>query len=598
MIDEPDSARARLSSLRLARIILPFATREKRWYVGAFLLLPLASLVPVTLPRVVREIVDHRLPEGLSRGLLFFIGLLVLLVVLDAAVQTAFAFILRSIGLRIMRNLRADLFAHVERLPLEFFRKESRGRIVARLTTDLDQIDQMFATGSVMLISDFVAFIVTGFAMVSFSPRLGLASLVVFPFVAFTVIWLSVKLRLILRESRRLTARMNGFAQEALSAHDVIATLGANQDFLDRFDRISEDYEMVARRSNRYEAAFFASIDFFSSVAVAVIVFAAVGIEGVTVGVLIAMTQYIQQFFAPLRGLSSRYATFQQAMVALERVHSLRETPIEAHYGEGDGDSIDKTPRARTTERMEVRGLTFAYRPGEPVLSKVDLTVAPREHVALFGETGTGKSTLARILTGFYIPSAGNVMWGERDLGGISLAERRRIIALAPQEVFMFDTSLEKNVTLGRAISPEKWAKISSSIGLDAIERRSSEGESLGEWGRRLSEGEKQLIAAARVLAYDPELVVLDEATSSLDPLLEARVRDAMRAALSGRSALIIAHRPSTLESADRIAVMHDGTIVEEGTHNELYAKGGRYCKMRRLMEISQRASSASPAAT
>lgn len=573
MIEPEEKSRG---DIGLVRLIWPYVARERGLYVIALVLLPMTIVLPLFLPRIVKEIIDVRLPLGLGAPLLGSVGALLLIVVAHFIVTTIFQTLLRKIGLKIVANLRRDLFSRMLEFPVSFFRNEPKGKIVARLTTDLDQIDDMFATGGILLVADFFSVIAIGAAMIFLSPRLGLWGLAVIPIMAVVITILSDKMRAIVRVIRAQTAKMNAFAQEALSAHDVVAVLGARKKFAGDFDVLSGEFEKFTLRANRYEAAFFAGIDFFGSIAIGVLLWAAVGAD-VTAGLLIAMTQYIQQFFVPLRGLATRFATFQQAMVALERVEHFLQLPTEKIEG--------RTPHP-SSWTLRIENLSFAYRPDKPVLGGAKIEIESDKHVALIGETGGGKSTLARILLGFYRDYAGRITIGGEPIEEWNLRERRKIVTLVPQEVFLFDASMEENITLGREIDPERLSKIIASVGLEDVRERKA--STLGEWGRRLSEGEKQLIAAARVIAYDPRIVILDEATSALDPLLDVKVRRAIRKALEGRSAVIIAHRLSTLESADRIAVMHKGKIEEEGVHAELMARGGTYAKLHRLLELHE----------
>lgn len=581
--DTTEEKSSRKGDLSLLKVIWPYVVREKGSYVAAVILLPFSVLLPLLPPRLVKGVIDETLALGWSRPLFEAVGLLLAVILADLAVRATFHMLLQTIGLRIIRRLRADLFARLQLLPLSYFRHEPRGRIVARLTTDLDQIDQMFASGGLMLISD--CFLVIGIAVGMFllSPRMALTALAVLPFMLVLVAWLRDRMREVYRDVRRMLAQMNAFTQEALSAHEVIALLDARPRFRRLFEEQTQAYQKRTLTANAFEAGFFAGIDLFGSLSVALVMFAGLSVHAATAGLLIAMTQYVQQFFVPLRGLATRFATFQQAMVALERVEKFLALPVEETEG---------VPRIRAqAEPFACRDLEFRYRPDKPVLRGASLEVAAGEHVALIGETGSGKSTLARILVGFYSPDAGGIHWGGRELREMNLEERRSRIMLVPQEVFLFDTSIEENIRMGRDVPPERMKHIVSEVGLDQVMAAFGPGsEGLGEWGRRISEGEKQLIAAARIIAHDPALVILDEATSALDPISDARVRAAIRQALTGRSAIIIAHRLSTLEAADRIAVMHHGRVVEQGRHDELIARSGIYNRLYRLLELSSRA--------
>jgi ATP-binding cassette subfamily B protein len=579
------------SGLALLSVILPYLRRERRHYVLAIALLPVAVLLPIAPPWIIHRIVDGGHWTSLSRGLLLMAALLVALVAANFGIQYLFQRILRTIGLRIMRELRADLFDRIERFPLAFFRHEQKGRIVSRLTTDLEQIDQMFASGGVMLLSDILGVVALGGAMLLLDWRLGLWGLAIIPAMIVATLWIGDGMRRIQREVRRLLAVMNGFSQEAFSAHELIGTLGAEREFARRFDGLARDYERTTVVSNMYEASFFAGVDLFSAVAAALVILGASGMGVVQAGLLIAMTQYVQQFFIPLRGLSTRYATYQQAMVALERVDHFFRLPVEP------AEVADEMPRARRDARsLAINDLHFSYDGNREVLRGVTLAIPAGEHLALLGETGSGKSTLARLLTGLYPIDGGGLRWGDEDLIAMPLSRRRSLVLLVPQEVFLFDTGILENITLGRDSDPAAVRAAMLAVGLDAFLDDGAIGaERLGEWGRRLSEGEKQLIAAARVLVLDPACVILDEATSALDPLSDALVRAAIRTALAGRSAIIIAHRLSTLESADRAAVMKDGAIVESGSHRSLLASGGYYARLYRLMELGDLALGGSP---
>ena len=482
---------------------------------------------------------------------------------------------------RSLADLRVALFARVQRFPMRFFDRNPVGRVVSRLTTDVDVLQEMFAAGAMTIVLDVLGLVGIVAVMLWMDWRLALTSLGLLPVIVGAVDFFRRQVRRTYRMIRERIARINGYLQEAISGMAAIALANREARAFAEFERLNSDHRDAYHLSNKLEAALFSFVEAMSTVSIAMLLW-----EGgrltrgglVEIGTLVAFIQYIQQFFVPIRDFSAKYAVMQSSMTAAERIFSLLDLEVEP---------APARPRMPARVRGEIvfEHVWFAYRGEEWVLRDVSFRVAAGEHVAIVGATGSGKTTLVKLLDRLYDVGRGRILVDGIDVRDWDPQALRRRIAVVLQEVFLFSGPVETNITLGRTDCSRAAVEAAAAhVNADGFIRRLGGYEALlRERGSNLSGGQRQLLAFARALAHDPAVLVLDEATSSVDPETEWLVQDALAKLLAGRTAVVIAHRLSTIETADRILVMHKGGLREEGTHAELLARGGIYARLYRL---------------
>ena len=482
-----------------------------------------------------------------------------------------------------LSDLRMALFRHVERLPMSFFDRTPTGRLVSRMTTDIDAINEMFSAGSLTMFMDVLTMLGIVAIMFAFNARLALWAMCAVPPLLLILNLFGRRARTIYREIRERLAALNAYLAETLAGMAVVQLFTREQRSCAEFDALnlkSRDAQMIA---NIYEAGVFSAVESLSSATVGVILWAGgaqVIRRAITLGTLVAFLDYARMFFMPLRDISSKYTTLQSALAAMERIEALMETPASI--------ASPPAPRRPAALRGEIvfDHVRFAYRAGEPVLHDLSFTVEPGRKVAIVGSTGSGKSTIIKLLTRFYDVGAGRILVDGVDVREWDLTELRRAIGLVQQDVFLFAGDVFDNVRLGRLqrSEAEVRAALARAQALDFVERLPGGlREEIRERGANLSSGQRQLLSFARALAYDPRVLVMDEATSSVDSETESLVQRALDELLRDRTALMIAHRLSTIERADRILVLSQGVLRESGTHAELLARRGLY---HRLFEL------------
>jgi len=494
-----------------------------------------------------------------------------------------------------LADLRGDLFTHVQRLEAAFFDRNPVGRLVTRLTTDVDVINEMFAAGALTILMDVVTLLGIVGIMVAIDARLALVSLSLMPLMALAINFFRHRARHSYRLIRERIARLNAYLQEAISGMMVIQLFSREAASFREFDRHNDAHRSANHWANIYEATLFSMVEAVSSISFALIVwYGGHQILGAALafGTLVAFIEYVQKFFVPIRDFSSKYAVMQSAMSAAERVFDLLDTPATIR------DPQVPHPYAPTHPRGEIEfdRVSFAYKADDVVLRAVSFRVAPGKTVALVGATGAGKSTIIKLLNRTYDVQHGRVLVDGVDVREWSLPALRRAIGAVAQDVFVFSGSVADNIGLGRPETSLAAVRAAAdAVHADRFIDQLPGGytAALRERGSNLSAGQRQLLAFARALAYDPAILVLDEATSSIDTETELLIQDALERLRRNRTAVIVAHRLSTIEHADRIIVMHHGQVRETGTHAELLAQGGIYARLHALQTRS--AASATP---
>jgi ATP-binding cassette subfamily B protein len=552
-------------------------------------ILAAASALQVVGPWLTKLALDEAIPQGDTHYLgmlgLAYLGVLLLTMVF----QYAQSILTTWLGQQVMRDLRTEIFSHLQRQDLRYHDRNPVGRLMTRITSDVETLNELFSSGVVTVFGDIFTLVFIVAAMLSLDWQLALVTFSVLPLVAWAAFLFRGRIRRAYREIRVRLARINAYLQERITGIRVVQLFNREGADLARFKAINQDYLEAHLRSITYYALFFPVIQFFTALALALIIWYGGGsiIQGMTtVGVVVAFLQYAQRFFRPIQDLSEKYNLLQGAMASSERIFKLLDTAptvVDPH------DPVTLPPETRG--EIEFRDVWFAYGKNDEgeedwVLKGVSFRVSPGEKVAIVGHTGAGKSTIINLLMRFYDVQKGQILVDGAPVDRLALKDLRDRIGLVLQDVFLFSRSVESNIRLGeKSITDEEVRAAAREVGAAPFIDRLPDayGQALGERGQSLSVGERQLISFARALAFDPEILILDEATSSVDSEIEARIEEATNRLMEGRTSLVIAHRLSTVQHADRILVLHHGHLVEEGTHAELLDEGGLYARLHEL---------------
>ena len=487
-------------------------------------------------------------------------------------------------GQYIMYDLRKQIFGHLQKLDIQFFDRNPVGRLMTRVTTDVDALNDLFTAGFVAIFGDI--FVLVGIVGVLFwmNWRMALVLFSITPFIILVSIWFRRGARVTYRQVRARIAAINAFLQEHLSGMSTVQLFNREEKEAEKFDGLNARHRQANIDSIYYYAIFYPVIELIETIGLALIVWYGGGkvIQGtLSVGALIAFFQYSQRFYQPISDLSEKYNILQAAMAASERIFKLVDTPVRIE----DSGTVE----AEELESIEFRNVSFAYNEPEWVLKNVSFRVERGERVALVGHTGAGKTTVTALLLRFYEPQKGEILINGVDIRKYRLESLRRLFAIVQQDFFLFSGNIADNISLGDPeISEERIRTAAMRVQADRFISRLPEGYAaqVRERGAGLSVGEKQLLSFARALAFNPPVLILDEATSSIDTETELLIQEAIRTLLEGRTSIVIAHRLSTIRSADTILVFHHGEIRERGTHDELMQISGLY---RRLYEIQYR---------
>ena len=572
-----DDALGRAYDLRLIRRFLGYLRPHAGRVALCFAIVLALSAVELAGPLVLRAAVDGpiaaRDPAGTGRWALLFAGLLLvqgLLEYLNAAATS-------RTGQRVCYDLRRQVFGHLQRLPLAFFDRNPVGRLVIRVTSDVETLQELFASGFVAVTADVVS--LAGIVAMLFLLDASLAGLVflVVPLLVASALVFRSYARRSYREIRRRIARLNAYLNENVMGMRVVQLFNRERRNRAVFERLSEDHREASLASIRAYALFFPAINTLVLAAMALLVVAGGAriLDGaLTFGTFVAFWYYAQKFFHPILDLAEKYNVFQSAMASSERLFALLDTAPDVAP-----PAVPAGPPGPVLGDIEFREVTFAYAEGPVVLDRVSFRARPGERLALVGPTGGGKTTVASLLGRLYDVQAGAVLVDGVDVRAYDPVRLRRQVGVVLQDVFCFAGTLESNVRLGEAGIPrERLEAAARTANADRlIASRGGWDAPVPERGATLSGGEKQLLGLARALAFDPRILVLDEATSSVDTETEALIQDALRKAMAGRTGLVIAHRLSTVMACDRILILHGGRIREEGTHAELVRRGGLY---------------------
>lgn len=565
------------------RRLLPVLRAHLGLFVLSLVLYPAVTAAQLVQPYLTKLIIDdHIIPKSLD-GLGTLVVAYAGAVTIDICLRVAQTYISQLVGQRMVRTLRSQLFGKLQALDMAYLERRSVGQLMTRVTNDVEALAEMFSSGAITIIGDFVTLTGIVFTMVALDAELAVYGFLIVPVMMVFAAWVRPRARNAFRDVRRHLARINGQLNESVAGIRLIQTLGAEPLAQREFSRTNGDYRDANFRSIRYDATTYAVVEGLANLSIALLLLLGLTTfsAGVTeIGLFVAFINYLRRFFEPIKDLATKYTSIQSAMAAAERCVDLLDAEI---VDKASTDHVD-LPALREGIRFEHVG--FHYRPDTPVLADLDFHVGRGEKVALVGPTGGGKTTIIKLLARLYLPTAGRILWDGVDLRTVSKTELRRRLAVVLQDTQLFNASIRDNIAYGlEAPSDEALAEAAAQTCASEVIARLPEGWdfAIGEGGQRLSVGERQLLAFARALAVDPELLILDEATSSVDPDTEAKIQTALNSLLENRTAIIIAHRLATIRRADRILVIQRGRIVEEGTHDALYAQGGVYRKLHDL---------------
>ncbi len=538
-------------------------------------------------PYVTKIAIDQYIATGDVRGLNFMVVIYLASVFLGFVFLFAQTYTTEYTGQRAMHDLRVEIFSHLQKQDLTYFDRNPVGRLMTRTIHDVETLNELFSTGVIGLLGDACIVLGIAGAMLFLNWQLALVTLSAFPLILYISGFYRRRAREVYRESRLILARLNATLQESIAGIGTIQAFGQEEKPYGKFRQINTGYRNLLLRSIRYNALFFPLIEVFSALTIGLALWYGGSLileSALEAGVVVAFIQYIQRMYHPIRDLAEKYNIMQAAMASSERIFSLLDTQPVIKNPEKP-----KRP-AQLRGAVEFNDVWLSYNPGEPVLSGISFRVQPGEKVALVGATGAGKTSIISALCRFYEIDHGQILVDGVDIHEWNKQELRRHLGLVLQDVFLFSGDVATNITLGdRRISEERMTEAARRVHIAPfIEKLPMHyQQEVQERGTTLSQGQRQLLSFARALAFDPKILILDEATSSVDTETETLIQEALKELLRERTAIIIAHRLSTIKNVDRILVIHKGEIWEEGNHQELLTRQGLYS---RLYELQYRA--------
>jgi ATP-binding cassette, subfamily B, multidrug efflux pump len=573
---------------RLMRRLLGYIKPYRKYVIFAILLNIVAAALGPVRPLLTKIAIDDYITNSDYQGLMIIGLLLFASLMFQAFIQYFLTYYTQYLGQKTLYDIRTQIFNHIQKLSLRFFDRTPIGRIVTRATNDVEALGELFSSGIVMVFSDIFIILWILVFMFSMDVSLSLVTLSVLPILIYGTFLFRRKVRESYRDVRLHLARLNSYMQEHVTGMSVVQIFNKEKDELKKFSSINNDYRSANIKSIFYYAIFYPSVELLSSIAIGLIIWYGGGevVQSVaTVGTLFAFIQFTEMFFRPIRDLSEKYNIMQTAMASSERIFKLL-----------DNNTIIKSPDVpqkleKVHGKVLFENVWFAYNDDDYVLKDINFSINPGETVAIVGHTGAGKTSIINILTRFYDINKGKILLDGIDVSTLDKHTLRKYISMVLQDVFLFSGTIESNINLNNPdISFERVKKAAEIVGADKfiMELPGKYQEPVKERGATLSVGQKQLISFARALAYNPKILILDEATSSIDTETEHLIKQAIEKLLVGRTAIVIAHRLSTIQNADKIIVLHKGEIRETGNHQQLLAKKGIYYKLYQLQYKDQ----------
>jgi ATP-binding cassette subfamily B multidrug efflux pump len=600
---------------RLMRRLLGYLRPYRPQVAFAVTTIVANSALQLAPPYLTKTVIDEYIPSGDLSGLTAVAAVYLATLIASFAFEYAQTWTMQLTGQKVMFDLRMQVFSHLQRLDVRFYDRNPVGRLMTRVTSDVDVLNELFTSGVVSIFGDAFTLLGIMAVLVWMDWRLALVAFSVLPLIALITQWFRTNVRDSYRTVRTWIARINAYLQERITGMATVQLFRREARDYTEFDGIDRAHRDANVRSIFYYAVFYPAVELVSALAASLIIWYGGGRvmeNALTLGSLVAFLQYAQRFFRPISDMSEKFNVLQGAMASSERIFALLDTPVEVESGfnritESGGVirlKSDATIRLKpdairlkpdSTAAIAFENVTFSYVPGEPVLRNVSFRVEPGQRVALVGATGSGKTTIVNLLLRFYDVDAGRITIGGTDVRDIDLATLRAMFGLVLQDVHLFSGTIADNVRLGHSdIDDEQVKRALEAVHAWDFVSRMPGGLStaVAERGATLSVGQKQLLSFARALAFDPRVLVLDEATSSVDTETELLIRDALKVVMQGRTTIAIAHRLSTIQDMDRILVLHKGELRESGTHQELVAARGLY---HRLYQLQFKDSTAQP---
>jgi ATP-binding cassette subfamily B protein len=597
MIDEDVVGKA--YDARLMRRLLHYLRPYRRYALFALVAIIANSVLQLAQPYLMKLAIDRFIPARDLPGVNRIAGVYLLVILGGFVLEFTQTWLLQTTGQRIMFDMRMEIYRHLQRLDLRFYDRNPVGRLMTRVTTDVDVINDLFTSGVVSVFGDVFTLAGIMIVMLTMNWRLALVAFAVLPLIVLVTQWFRRHVRESYRTVRRLIARINAYLQEHITGMATVQLFRREARAFREFDAINEEHRLANVESVFYYAVFYPAIEIISALAVALTIWFGgrwVLQGSLTLGSLVAFLLYSARFFRPISDMSEKFNILQAAMASSERIFKLLDESVSIRDAQADGLAPRRSgPGGGRRGYITFDHVWFAYgsdAAGEPdyVLRDVSFEVAPGERVGIVGATGAGKSTIINLLLRFYDVTRGRVLVDGVDVREMALDDLRPLFSLVLQDVHIFSGSVADNIRLGAAVSDEAVRRAAAAVHADSFIAQLPAGyaSAVAERGATLSVGQKQLLSFARALAFDPRILVLDEATSSVDTETEILIRDALQVLMSGRTTIAIAHRLSTIQDMDKILVLHKGHLREAGTHQQLLTARGIYYKLYQLQYRDQ----------